>query len=356
MSTIDFEIDEIKKLCENVVENSKIITCTAVLVRVDIIQTNSRQLSVCLRFPENYPHSPILVEIKSKTLSDKFLDALANLAEKKAKDILGKPQVIHVLKFIEHYLKENPLCVAYEEILNLKKSLGSNANELLKLKQKTSSVNLTVKGGHYFYRVKAEVPNDYPKQCVVLKDAETNLPAVLLRYLNGQSKEIARQCVEPPLRVSKDKSAQPFQPVPSLYKALQFCIDATLDFYEEKCPICNEAVLPKNSNDLITDDTNDLHCERVYCGHLFHQGCLKKYLQEPPFPKNGKLCPAKQRHPRSDSSYSNSLKTAANNANLTCGIRLAHDRWVLNVKVAETRWAQKQARVRELEEVADFLQ
>ncbi|XP_055838714.1 uncharacterized protein LOC129906811 [Episyrphus balteatus] len=356
MSTIDFEIEEIKKLCQNVVENSKIITCTPVLVRVDIIQTNSRQLSVCLRFPENYPQSPILVEIKSRTLSGKFLDALANLAEKKAKEILGKPQVIHVLKFIEHYLKENPLCVAYDEILNLKKSLGSNANELLKLKQKTSSVHLVVKGGHYFYKVKADVPIDYPKQCVVLRDAETNLPAVLLRYLNGQSKEIARQCVEPPLRVTKDKSAQPFQPVPSLYKSLQFCIDATLDFYEEKCPICDEAVLPKDSTDLITDDTSDMHCERVYCGHLFHQGCLKKYLQEPPFPKGGKNCPAKKRHPRSDSSYSNNLKAMMNNEEMTCGIRLAHDRWVLNVKVAETRWAQKQARVRELEEVADFLQ
>lgn len=42
--------------------------------------------------------------------------------------------------------------------------------------------------------------------------------------------------------------------------------------------------------------------------------------------------------------------------NNTCGIRIAHDRWVLNVKLAEVRWAQQQARERELEEVKDFLQ
>lgn len=39
-----------------------------------------------------------------------------------------------------------------------------------------------------------------------------------------------------------------------------------------------------------------------------------------------------------------------------CGIRISHDRWALNVKLAEARWAQQQARERELEEVIDFLQ
>lgn len=40
----------------------------------------------------------------------------------------------------------------------------------------------------------------------------------------------------------------------------------------------------------------------------------------------------------------------------TCGVRVSHDRWALNVKLAEARWAQQQARERELEEVKDFLQ
>lgn len=44
-----------------------------------------------------------------------------------------------------------------------------------------------------------------------------------------------------------------------------------------------------------------------------------------------------------------------NKANM-CGLRMAHDRWALNVKLAEARWAQQQARERELEEVKDFLQ
>lgn len=47
--------------------------------------------------------------------------------------------------------------------------------------------------------------------------------------------------------------------------------------------------------------------------------------------------------------------TGNGNSEGQCGIRLSHDRWGLNVKLAEARWAQQQARERELEEVVDFL-
>lgn len=42
--------------------------------------------------------------------------------------------------------------------------------------------------------------------------------------------------------------------------------------------------------------------------------------------------------------------------NDSCQMQLSHDRWGLSVKLAEARWAQQQARERELEEVIDFLQ
>uniref|UniRef100_A0A1A9W6M4 RWD domain-containing protein n=1 Tax=Glossina brevipalpis TaxID=37001 RepID=A0A1A9W6M4_9MUSC len=358
MSIIDIEIEEVRKLCENVVPNSKIIACTAGLVRVDIQRNQlNRQVTVCIRFPVTYPNQHILVELKSKTLSEKFLNRLVSLCEKKAQEHLGKTQCLPVLRFMQEYVQENPLCICFDEIQALRKDLGSNASpEQLKLKQKTSAVILTAKIGAYFYRVKAIVPDDYPEKCVDLRQQETNLPAILLRYLNGQSREIARQCVEAPLRLTKGKTARDFKPVPSLYKALKFCLEATCAFPNEHCPVCELVALPENPNDLEIDDSKDAYVERVYCGHLFHQGCLKLYLQEPPFPKYGKLCPARQRHVRSDTAYNlqgnENLNTSKNEE---CGTRLAHDRWVTNTKIAESRWAQKQARRRELEEVVDFL-
>lgn len=368
MSIIEFEIDEIRKLCENVVPNSKIIACTAAapapLVRVDIQENQHyRQFTVCLRFPNDYPKQSVLIELKSKTLSEKFLIGLTGLCEKQIlQEYLGKPHCIKVLQFLQQYVKDNPLCVCFDEIQQLRKDVGPDLSaDQLKLKQKSGTVQFTAKGGDYYYTVKALVPEDYPQRYVDLQKPETNLPNILLRYLNGQSREIARQCVEPPLRMPKGKTLADFQPVPSLYRALKFCLEATRGFHAEECPICDKLVLPRNPSDLVKDDNQDSYVERVYCGHLFHQGCLKQYLSEPPFPKGGKLCPAKRRHLRSDATYylggnqGPKTPTVLPDKGGECGIRLAHDRWVVNVKLAESRWAQKQARQRELDEVVDFL-
>ncbi|XP_075148699.1 uncharacterized protein LOC142222440 [Haematobia irritans] len=364
MSISEFEIDEVRKLCENVVPNSKIIACTTQLLRVDIQNSQYyRQFTICLRFPSDYPKQGILIELKSKTLSEKFLQGLTGLCEKQIKqEYIGKPHCIKVLQFLQQYVQDNSLCVCYDEIQQLRKDLGvDSSTDHLKLKQKSNSIHFTAKGGEYYYRLKATIPDDYPQHCAEFHQQETNLPTVLLRYLNGQSREIARQCVEPPLRMPKGKTAADFQPVPSLYRALKFCLEATKGFHTEECPICSKLVLPHNPADLETDDNKDAYVERVYCGHLFHQGCLKLYLSEPPFPKGGKLCPAKRRHLRTDATYymggvqGSKIPTILPDKGGACGIRLAHDRWVVNVKVAESRWAQKQARQRELEEVVDFL-
>ena len=90
------------------------------------------------------------------------------------------------------------------------------------------------------------------------------------------------------------------------------------------------------------------YIERVYCGHLFHHGCMDRYMKTPPFESlycillgtppglihsilsDGKLCP-------------------------TCNLRIYHDKWNISPRLAEERWAHKQARQRELDEVVDFL-
>ncbi|KAH8263114.1 hypothetical protein KR044_004780 [Drosophila immigrans] len=365
MDFIERELSEIRANCEQ--QSTKIISCNATLVRIDLLpQKPNRSMTVCLRFPEDYPQSSaILVELKSRVYSDKLLAELTRLMDEHAKQHLGKPQALLVLHFALQYLSDNPLCICLEEIKQLRQDLKVDHNvSMLKLRQRNSSVELTARGGHYFYRLTAAVPDDYPQQAIELRGQESNLPNVLLRYLNGQSREIARQCVEPPLRLSKDELAN-FRPSKSLYRTLKFCLEATRDFHLELCPICDNPVLPPQPETVVLDDRDDAFVERVYCGHLFHQGCLKLYLAEPPFPKGGKLCPAKRRHPRSDArSYmakaaptvSTSARSKLDNSDNRCGIKLAHDRWVVSVKTAEARWAQKQARQRELEEVVDFLQ
>lgn len=67
-------------------------------VRINIRQTESRQVTVCIRFPSNYPHEHLLLELKSLTIHSKFLEGLTLVAEQKiANNFLGKPQVCCIL-------------------------------------------------------------------------------------------------------------------------------------------------------------------------------------------------------------------------------------------------------------------
>lgn len=78
---------------------------------------------------------------------------------------------------------------------------------------------------------------------------------------------------------------------------------------------------------LENNEDSPRHIERVFCGHLFHQECLLKYMKAPPF--GNKKCGI-------------------------CGQKICHPKWSLSDKLAENRWAHQQARERELAEVEDF--
>ena len=73
-------------------------------------------------------------------------------------------QVLTVLKFVRNFIDENPLSCCYNEIATIKKDLTDS--DELKLKQKTSSLNLRLTQGNYFFRAKIHVPEDYPENSV----------------------------------------------------------------------------------------------------------------------------------------------------------------------------------------------
>ncbi|CAG2060139.1 unnamed protein product, partial [Timema podura] len=313
-------------------------------------QTAFKNIIVLIQFPEDYPHSSLLLELKSKTLSDKLLDGLTNVCEQEAKKILGKPQVLLVLKFVRNFLEEHPLSCCYDEISEIKRHL-TDFDEF-KLKQKASSISLKILEGRYYFKSKVAVPDIYPETSISLEDVETNFPPLFLRFFTGQTKEIARQCVEPPLR-AKVKQQPPFKPRPSLQPVVSFLVSAVKQLPHEKVVDGGLKELqdgvtvgPRVSADYdITwftaakdplsqeaekDESADRHVERVYCSHLFHLECLITFMKTPPF-HGGKKCP-------------------------TCGQRIYHDKWRLSEKITEDRWAHQQARERELKEVAEFLE
>ncbi|KAF7286514.1 hypothetical protein GWI33_004921 [Rhynchophorus ferrugineus] len=323
MGLIEDELLEVKKLCEHIVPNTKLISCVPTMVRTEIKKTNFKNIVICAQFPKEYPHSPLLIELKSKTLSDKLLLALTNVCERELKTKLGKPQILHTIKFVEKFIEENPLTCCYDEINNLKKILTKQ--DQLKLKQKTSSLILKVYNEEYYWICKITVPNDYPCKPIDILNVETNFTPTFHRHMVAQAKEIARRCVEPPLK--KKPKDPPFQPSPSLEKTALFLIDCIKRLPTEKCQFCKEICFHKNPKLLEHDEKSPKYVERVYCGHLFHQGCLLAYMKQPPF--GNKTCSK-------------------------CGNKIHHFKWNLTDKMAEAQWAHEQARERELQEVTDF--
>ena len=73
----------------------KVITAVPAMVRVEVEKTPFKKIICCLMFPPNYPNSPILIELKSKTLADKLLAGLTKVSVTHVKNI----KLFQVLRF-----------------------------------------------------------------------------------------------------------------------------------------------------------------------------------------------------------------------------------------------------------------
>ncbi|GIY37842.1 uncharacterized protein CDAR_234851 [Caerostris darwini] len=326
MNIIHDELKDIKNHCESQIPGSKVIACVPSMVRVDLRRTKYKQLTVCLQFPELYPQQTLLIELKSKTLCDKFLNGLTKICEEECKKLLGKPQILKVLKFLKQFIDENPLSVCSDEVSLIKRKLDEN--DQIKLKQKTSSLSIHIMQGLYFGKVKAMIPDVYPEEQVQIELTDCNFPRNFEKWFSGQSMEIARQCVQKPLK-PKPKDP-PFKPKPSLWPSVEFIIDEIKRFPKEICQLCKEKCFPPDPTQNITEEGDEKHIEKVYCGHIFHNACLDIYMKTPPF-HGGKKCPS-------------------------CGKRIYHEKWKITPKLAEDRWAHQEAKKRELGEVVEFFE
>ncbi|GFR62226.1 E3 ubiquitin protein ligase RIN2 [Elysia marginata] len=306
-------------------QDVKLVAAVPQLVRSEIFKTEHKQVAVLCMFQPGYPDVPLVTEIKSKTLGYKFLQGLAKVCDTEAKKQLGKPQVLHIVQFVSSFLDGNPLCVCADEISLVKEKLSKEKDEV-KLKQKSSQVTLKICQEEYFLNLRITVPDDYPLSQVTPEITDHNFPEFLRTNFQAQATETARQCVQPPLK--KKPKDPPFVPKPSLRPVAEYVIDCVQKYPLETCPLCNERALPVDpTNESATKGKHRV--EKIYCGHLFHLICLTKYMKKPPF-SEGKFCPA-------------------------CGKQIFHDKFKVSAKTLEDRWAHKQAKQRELEEVVDFL-
>ncbi|XP_031565079.1 uncharacterized protein LOC116300360 isoform X2 [Actinia tenebrosa] len=292
---IEAEIKEVKaKILENI-DGVEIISLHTLNVQVSLKRTKHKQVTVKMQFPRNYPKESILTELKSSVLPPKLLNRMMELCDQEMKKHVGKQQVFLLVLFLRKFLDENPLIVCSEELAYVKDKLITHKDQF-KVKQKTGVISICINQNSYFMNLKLTIPDDYPDEAVSIEPKQSNFPKSLEKVFVGQAVDMARQCVQAPIR--KNPKAPPFVPKPSL-------------------------------KDCVTNPKDAKFVERVYCSHLFHFTCLDEYMKTPPF-TGGKKCPV-------------------------CGNTIYHDRWQITPKLAEERWAHKEAKNRELSEVVDFL-
>ncbi|XP_072015615.1 uncharacterized protein [Amphiura filiformis] len=328
-AVIEKELSDLRSKCTSQIEGSEVITCHPAQIRVQITKTKYKKLVVCLQFPaDGYPSNAIVIEIKSKTIPERLCNGFTTICDAEAKKLCGKPHVLDILLFIRKFLDDNPFTVCSDELAFIKKELITD-NDEIKTKQKAGVITLHLKVQEYFVKLKCKVPNEYPEHPISVELDDSNFPGLFKTMFVAQATELARRRVQPPLKKPKP-GEPPFEPKPSLRHVVEYLVkDCIRRFPVLPCPVCKERAFPKKPEHVINDPKSGRHVEWMYCGHVYHHGCVDAYMKIPPF-TGGKKCP-------------------------DCGKRIYHDKWNIAPKLSEDRWAHEQARQREIDEVVEFL-
>jgi len=317
------EVAFVKSHLEKEVEGVSLIACYESLIQIRFKRTDYRQLVLSIQFPKEYPESVLLLEAKSKTITDDLLAGIVKVTEEHLQKFRGQPQIVAAARFVRDFIWENRFVVCSEELSFIKKELVSG-DDVLKVKQKLGVVHIKAVKNKYYLDCKLTVPDEYPAEAVSFI-VTSNFPSHLEKMFVGQATEMARQCVEAP--IVKKKTQPEFVPQASLKCVATYLVKKCLrKFPNETCPSCQKFVLPEDPS---TQLPSSVAIEMVYCGHLYHHSCLDQLMTSPPFGED-KKCPA-------------------------CGKRIFHDKWNISAKLLEERWAHQEARKREVDEVADFL-
>lgn len=198
--------------------------------------------------------------------------------------------------------------------------------DTLKLSQKYSTINFTIKKNEYFLKAKLRIPENYPIDRVEIESSDCNFPRIFKVWFVENARELARRCVEAPKKPKPN--APKFIVKTSLLPSARFLIENVQRYPDEKCQICKQVLFPADPSQAIHNEKAAAHVERIYCGHGYHHDCLILYMKTPPF--ENKNC-------------------------VGCGNRIYHEKWKVTPELAEARWANEQAKLRELGDVVEFI-
>jgi hypothetical protein len=313
------------------------------------------KVHVVTNIPKNYPEDALVFELSSKTYPYSVIYRYTNIANDISRRCaLGWPAKTALMNAIGQGQGPEGL----DEKKNKKKGNNETSSTIkatdihkfkhdmlfLKKTKELRKINSSIKKGTKDYAESTSTRRYARKQLKKLNREEV---AVERRLIQQQEREAA-------LCEAKLKGLEIGDvPTSSLRVVLEYLIDSfAMKLPIVNCSLCGERLLPSDPNDLMmlfregTADEQLLRKKksnknkkkkkkekkgrkpvRLYCGDWFHYSCLDTALTSPPFKKP---CPV-------------------------CSKRMYHKAWPSDVKKLEKRWANEQAKKREVGEIGLLL-
>jgi len=85
---------------------------------------------MCAQFGKEYPKTPLLVELKSRTIPEKLLEGMVKVCDQEMQKHRGERQVLVLVKFVCDFVSSNPFLVCSEELSFIRRELHREGDEL----------------------------------------------------------------------------------------------------------------------------------------------------------------------------------------------------------------------------------
>ena len=402
------ELEAVREMVRHEAQ-AELMACFATHVQVDMRHGGRfRTFIFKATLPDTYPKDMPRFDITSTALSDaacRKIETGCAAAADKAREAGKNQAVLHALKFASEFARTNVLVAAFDELTRLPSEIkkADPACKLLQAAATTGDVRVLAAKGKYRAEFKLVVPANYPAEPVKTTALHHNFPAEFVASWEAQAKGRAELKADPGRAstlaasaarlpsgragagtsekarkgpVQSDTSARmasklsselkerteaerrarmeraaKSEPQPHLLEIAMYLIrDCACQLAGEKCPLCQNSLLPTNPPTLakpkasaapaapaadgpgsasggVVLSSGQFGVERLVCGHYYHDACLADWFKEPPFDKRCLVCNAAARHHKYNES----------------------------VALLEQRWAKRQERLREMDEIGQLM-
>lgn len=344
----------------------QVIAATSAFVSFKYERTAYVQAKVKLTFPADYPTNHLIVSIEgglAPGLNKKLVREMEEVAKKQQSSSSNNADTPHqiepVVDYFTEFLDTNRFVSCWKEVRKLvemaKQSPSPTTLAILALQETQGMIRLKMTHDAYVYDCKLVVNPGYPSTSnledpLQLTLVKSNFPKQIVqdviamqakgfvRYLQDGVPSDEAWVQSNPIQLPQSNAScidtTTGDPIPSLLPLVSMLRSKLMQLPSTHCPGCQTVVLPNKPSQLATIyDTKSKKQQQqqqqqrpMYscCGCWFHYKCLNTLIVEPPF---GLKCP-------------------------TCGKRAHHSDWSADTKELERAYAERQARQREMDDVA----